>query len=81
MSTADDDLETLLSQLGLQNRRAKSLRAMSAAYLNWDGVDATTLPGIGEYGSHSYLLFVKGRTDLPLRDKELRKYLQWLHRR
>lgn len=73
------DLEALLSPLGLQRRRAKGLIRMSTAYAYlWDGRDPSDLPGIGKYGSDSYRLFIRGELDIPVEDKELRKYLEWI---
>ncbi len=73
-----DDLETVLSYLGLQRRRATSLIRMSTAYaFTWDGRDPLDLPGIGRYGSDSYRIFIRGEFDLQPMDKELRKYLEW----
>jgi methyl-CpG-binding domain protein 4 len=79
MALADAiDLETLLSPLGLQRRRARSLIRMSTAYaFLWDGRNPDDLPGIGKYGSDSYRIFVRGELDLVVEDKELRKYLEW----
>ncbi len=79
MALADAiDLETLLSPLGLQRRRAKSLIRMSTAYaFLWDGCNPDDLPGIGKYGSDSYRIFVRGELCIPVEDKELRKYLEW----
>ncbi len=80
MAIADSlDLETLLTPLGLQRRRTRSLIRMSTAYaFMWDGRDPMELPGIGKYGSDSYRIFVRGEFDIPVEDKELRKYLEWL---
>jgi endonuclease III len=80
MATADTvDLEALLSPLGLQRRRAKSLIRMSTAYaFLWDGRDPMQLPGIGKYGSDSYRIFVRGETRITVEDKELKRYLAWL---
>ncbi len=75
------DLEALLSQLGLQARRARSLIRMSTAYaFLWDGRDPDDLPGIGKYGSDSYRIFIRGQLDIQVEDKELRKYLEWIRR-
>jgi methyl-CpG-binding domain protein 4 len=72
------DLEALLSPLGLQRRRAKSLIRMSTAFaFLWDGRNPDDLPGIGKYGSDSYRIFVRGELDITVEDKELRKYLEW----
>jgi 3-methyladenine DNA glycosylase/8-oxoguanine DNA glycosylase len=54
---------------------------MSAAYPLWDRVDPTVLPGIGEYGAHSYLIFIRGQLDVLPKDKELRKFLEWMKSR
>lgn len=71
-------VEPLIGTLGLQRRRARSLVRMSAHYaFIWDGNDPRSLPGIGEYGDHSYRLFIRGELELPFRDKELKKYLEW----
>lgn len=80
MSQADAiDLETLLSPLGLQRRRAKSIIRMSTAYaFLWDGKDPDDLPGIGKYGADSYKIFVRRETGVQPQDKELKKYLAWL---
>jgi endonuclease III len=73
------DLETLLTPLGLQRRRARSLIRMSTAYaFLWDGKDPMDLPGIGKYGSDSYRIFVRGELGIQVEDKELRKYLEWI---
>lgn len=82
MALADPaDVETLVSPLGLQGRRARSLIRMSAAYaFTWDGDDPDDLPGIGKYGADSYRIFIRGQLDIPVEDKELRKYLEWKRR-
>lgn len=73
------DLVLLLSPLGMQRRRARNIIRMSTAYaFVWDGRDPADLPGIGKYGSDSYRIFVRGELDIPVEDKELRKYLEWI---
>jgi methyl-CpG-binding domain protein 4 len=80
MAVADlSELEQMIAPLGLQTRRAKSLMRMSAAWAClWDGKKPDDLPGIGKYGSDSYRLFIRGELDIPVEDKELRKYLEWI---
>lgn len=76
------DVEALVSHLGLQRRRTRSLMRMSAYYASiWDGRDPADLPGIGKYGSDSYRIFIRGELDIPVEDKELRKYLEWRRNR
>lgn len=72
------DVEALITPLGLQRRRARSLILMSAAYaFLWDGKDPRSLPGIGQYGADSYNIFVRREPGVIPTDKELRKYLEW----
>jgi len=82
MSLADpQELADWLSPLGLQHRRARSLRRMSLSYTClWDGVDPDDLPGIGKYGADSYDIFIRGKRPAA-QDKELRKYLEWAKNR
>jgi methyl-CpG-binding domain protein 4 len=73
------ELECLLSPLGLQRRRTRSLIRMSLAYaFLWDGLGAIDLPGIGRYGTDSYDIFIRGRLDVLPQDKELKRYLEWM---
>lgn len=75
------ELEDLLTHIGLQRRRTLSLIRMSSAYSCWwDGRDPTELPGIGRYGADSYDLFIRGRLDIQPMDKELKKYLEWIRK-
>lgn len=79
MALADPlDVQALVSPLGLQRVRSRNLIRMSTAYaFLWDGRDPRELPGIGKYGSDSFMLFIRGESDLQVQDKELRKYLEW----
>lgn len=80
MALADaNELRDILTCLGLQQRRTRSLIRMSTAYaFFWDGREAIDLPGIGTYGNDSYRIFVRGELDVRPSDKELRKYLEWI---
>lgn len=72
------EIESVISTLGLQFRRARSLVRMSVHYsFLWDGRDPDDLPGIGRYGADSFNIFIRGQLDIPVTDKELRKYLEW----
>ena len=51
--------QNILRPLGMWSVRAKRLRQMSKEYLNWDGIEASDLHGIGKYGSDSYKIFIK----------------------
>ena len=74
LSADEDFVKSIIKPLGMVNVRYKRLVGMTNDYLTWDGVDATKLYGIGEYGSQSYRIFFKGERFEP-KDKELRKYL------
>lgn len=72
------DVAEVVRPLGLYNRRSRQLVRMSVVYaFMWDGVDPRDLPGIGKYGADSYRIFVRGELDIPVEDKELRRYLEW----
>ena len=70
--------ENMLKPLGMWSVRAKRLRKMSEQYLNWNGVEASDLHGIGKYGSDSYKIFYKNEIPADVQDKELRKYIETL---
>ena len=70
--------EKMLKPLGMWSVRAKRLRQMSKEYLQWDGVEASDLHGIGKYGSDSYKIFYKNEIPSDVQDKELKKYIQSL---
>lgn len=78
-----DHLAEYIKPLGLQNRRARSIRQMSFEYVMLDGKigDPKELHGIGKYGSDSYRIFVIGELVEDVKDKELRKYLTWAKER
>ena len=70
--------QNILRPLGMWSVRAKSLRQMSKEYLNWDGIEASDLHGIGKYGSDSYKIFYKNEIPADVQDKELKKYIETL---
>ena len=57
---ADEDfVKSIIQPLGMVNVRYKRLVGMTKDYLTWNGIDATELYGIGNYGSDSYEIFFK----------------------
>jgi hypothetical protein len=58
------------------NRRYDRLIQMTLDFMEWDGVDATKLYGIGKYGSDSYEIFFKNNYSVNPTDKELKRYLE-----
>ena len=69
------DIEEMVKELGMQRVRARRIYRMSIDYMNWDGVDAKDLCGIGQYGSDSYEIFYKQNYSIKPGDKELKRYL------
>lgn len=70
------DIEEVIKPLGMYRVRARRLYKMSLDYLNWNGVDARDLHGIGKYGSDSYEIFFKQNYSVEPTDKELKRYLE-----
>ena len=70
------EVAEMLKDLGMKNVRANRIWRMTEDYLNWDGVDATELFGIGKYGSDSYEIFYKNRVPDNVQDKELKRYIR-----
>ena len=70
--------QNILRPLGMWSVRAKRLRQMSKEYLDWDGIEASDLHGIGKYGSDSYKIFYKNEIPADVQDKELKKYIEKL---
>ena len=70
--------QNILRPLGMWSVRAKRLRQMSKEYLNWDGIEASDLHGIGKYGSDTYKIFYKNEIPADVQDKELKKYIETL---
>ena len=70
--------QNILRPQGMWSVRAKRLRQMSKEYLNWDGIEASDLHGIGKYGRDSYKIFYKNEIPADVQDKELKKYIETL---
>ena len=70
------EVAEMLKDLGMKNVRANRIWRMTEDYLNWDGVDATELFGIGKYGSDSYEIFYKNKIPENVQDKELKRYIR-----
>jgi methyl-CpG-binding domain protein 4 len=75
LAASIEDVIEVIRPLGMYNRRANTLVKMSMDWLQWDGVDARDLYGIGKYGSDSYEIFFKNNKNIEPFDKELRRYL------
>ena len=76
MMNADHrELANILKPLGLYNRRATSLRLMSAGYINgFKSVEE--LYGIGQYAKDSWEIFQNKNNNIKPTDKVLQEYLR-----
>ena len=75
MNASHRELANLLKPLGLYNRRATSLRLMSAGYINgFKSVDE--LYGIGQYAKDSWEIFQNNNRNINPTDKVLQEYLR-----
>ena len=75
MNAKHRELADILKPLGLYNRRATSLRLMSAGYINgFKSVDE--LYGIGQYAKDSWEIFQNKNNNIKPTDKVLQEYLR-----
>ena len=76
MMNADHrELANILKPLGLYNRRATSLRLMSAGYIN-GFKSVVELYGIGQYAKDSWEIFQNKNNKVKPTDKVLQEYLR-----
>lgn len=70
-------MKWLIKPLGLGERRYSNLLGMvSVIYYEVPIKEYTEIPGIGKYGSDSLKIFIDGRLDIEVEDKELKAYLE-----
>ena len=75
MNANHRELANILKPLGLYNRRATSLRLMSAGYIDgFKSVDE--LYGIGQYAKDSWEIFQNNNRKIKPTDKVLQEYLR-----
>ena len=75
MNASHRELADMLKPLGLYNRRATSLRLMSAGYISgFKSVDE--LYGIGQYAKDSWEIFQNNNMNIKTNDKVLQEYLR-----
>ena len=81
------DIYEIIAPLGLFDNRMKSLTHVSTRFLAMPDFDISPDPksekkvhGIGEFGYHSYLLFVRGKLDFQPKDKALQWFANWQRR-
>lgn len=79
MAHCDPDLlASVISPLGLKNRRAVTLINLSKSFLMSNWTHASELPGIGEYGSAVWDIFVLNKMPLQApNDHALVWYYNW----
>ena len=79
LKAEEQDIANFLKPIGLNNRRAKSIKRFTSEFLCKKWKYPIELHGIGKYGNDSYKIFVLGewRSTKP-NDKMLNKYHEWL---
>ncbi len=78
LDSSIDEICELITPLGFKNRRAKRLLEMSQHYAQKKWTHASELPGIGEYASRAWEIFVKNNLgDHPPNDGALVVYWNW----
>jgi len=77
---SEDEIQKMISPLGLSRRRSKALVNMSKDYMQKDWKDKPEiLYGIGKYGSDAYRIFCAGDWEkVKPRDHALNDYHNWL---
>ena len=78
----EQDIANILQPIGLNNRRARTIKKFSQDFITKKWIYPIELHGIGKYGNDSYKIFVLGewQTTKP-QDKMLNKYHEWLFKR
>lgn len=76
-----EEVRLMIKDLGLGERRSKTLVRMSQEYLSWNSRDPGELYGIGEYATAAYKIFCEHAwNQIPEpRDGALKKYWKWIN--
>jgi len=76
-----EEIRDLIADLGLSDRRSKTLVKLSQAFVNWDGNDVRSLPGVGDYAGAAYDIFCLHKwDDIPEpKDGALKNYWKWIN--
>ena len=77
-----EEIRLLIKDLGLGERRSKTLVRMSQEYLLWNRRDPGDLYGIGEYATAAYMIFCQHAwSQIPEpKDGALKKYWRWINK-
>ena len=68
-----------MQPLGLHRRRARTLVALSAAFVEGEWKEALELPGVGRYAADAHTIFCLGRyKEMEPQDHALKWYVEWL---
>lgn len=74
MATAGDDLDAMLTTLGMAERRASFLRGISK---DWGIVRLEDLPGVGPYAVESVKVFCRGELPAKIGDRKIAAWVAW----
>ena len=80
-NASTEEVRDLIKDLGLGERRSKTLVKMSQDYLCWDRKEPKDLYGIGEYASAAYKIFCDHAwSQIPEpKDGALKNYWRWVN--
>jgi len=76
-----EEVRDLIKDLGLGERRSKTLVKMSQDYLHWDRQEPKDLYGIGDYAAAAYKIFCEHAwSKIPEpKDGALKNYWRWVN--
>ncbi|KAJ4873795.1 DNA glycosylase superfamily protein [Raphanus sativus] len=70
----EKEIETLITPLGLQKKRAKMIQRLSLEYLQESWTHVTQLHGVGKYAADAYAIFCNGKWDCVKPDDHMLNY-------
>ncbi|KAK9810233.1 hypothetical protein WJX72_007033 [[Myrmecia] bisecta] len=78
LCTPNQELETTLNPVGLQEVRCKAVQSMSHAFLAENWQDPSEFWGCGRFAADSWRIFCRGDKAARVEDATLQRYLRWL---
>ncbi|CAL8465066.1 g4601 [Coccomyxa elongata] len=74
----DEELQSLIEPLGLQETRIRAVKQMTVAFFEKDWKDPSEFYGCGKFTSDSWRIFCRGeRSSKGVEDATLLRYLRW----
>ncbi|EIE20622.1 hypothetical protein COCSUDRAFT_83540 [Coccomyxa subellipsoidea C-169] len=80
LEAPDEELESFIDPLGLQETRIKAVKQMSQAFFEKEWEDPVEFYGCGKFTSDSWRIFCRGvKASKGVEDATLLRYLRWLN--